>query len=97
VVGGTLQVVGAPVVVNGGTGGAVVGAVGRAGGGGGGVAVVAGPGCSFCGDWWVRPPTRTAVATMIMNATRMAAPIIVRPASVLDHDVVSGFTSVVRH
>ena len=99
-VGGALQVVGAlVVVVNGGAGGAVVGlavgVLGGAGGAGDGVAVlVAGLGCSFCGDWLVWPPTRTTVATMIMNAATIAAPIIVRPASVLNHGVVSGFVSV---
>jgi hypothetical protein len=85
---GALQVVGAlVVVVNGGAGAAVVGlavgVIGGAGGAGAGVAaVVAGPGCSFCGDWLVAPPTTTTVATMIMNAARMVAPIIVRPVGV---------------
>jgi hypothetical protein len=99
-VGGGVQVVGVlVVVVNGGAGAAVVGlAVGALGGGGGGGAgvgaVVAGPGCSFCGDWLASPPTRTTVATMIMNAATMAAPIIVRPPSVLNHGVVPGLGSV---
>jgi hypothetical protein len=92
VVGGALQVVGALVVVNGGTGAAVVGlAIGGAGGAGAGVDVAAGLGCSFCGDWLAWPPTRTTVATMTMNAATMAAPIIVRPPSVLNHGVVPGF------
>jgi hypothetical protein len=99
-VGGALQVVGALVaVVNGGTGAAVVGlavgALGGAGGAGAGVdAAVAGPGCWFCGDWLAWPPTRTTVATMTMNAATMAAPIIVRPPSVLNHCVVPGLGSV---
>ena len=87
------------VVVKGGAGAAVVGlAFGALGGGGGGGAgagaVVAGPGCSFCGDWLAWPPTRTTVATMTMNAVTMAAPIIVRPPSVLNHGVVPGLGSV---
>jgi len=57
-------------------------------------AVVAGPGCSFCGDWLAWPPTRTTVATMTMNAATMAAPIIVRPPSVLNQGVVPGLGSV---
>jgi hypothetical protein len=103
-VGGAVQVVGVlVVVVNGGAGAAVVGlafgALGGGGGGGGGGgagvgAVVAGPGCSFCGDWLAWPPTRTTVATMTMNAATMAAPIIVRPPSVLNHGVVPGLGSV---
>ena len=103
-VGGGVQVVGAwVVVVNGGAGAAVVGlafgALGGGGGGGGGGgagvgAVVAGPGCSFCGDWLAWPPTRTTVATMTMNAATMAAPIIVRPPSVLNQGVVPGLGSV---
>ena len=91
-VGGGVQVVVALVVVvdgGGGAGAAVVGvAVGAlegAGGAGAGVdVVVAGAGCWFCGDW-LAPPTRTTVATMIMNAATTAAPMIVRPASVLNH------------
>jgi hypothetical protein len=97
VVGGALQVVGALVVViNGGAGAAVVGlAVGGAGGAGAGVGVgVAGPGCSFCGDWLAWPPTRITVATMTVNAATMAAPIIVRPPSVLNHCVFPGSESV---
>jgi hypothetical protein len=99
-VGGAIKVVGVlVVVVNGGAGAAVVGlalgALGGAGGAGAGVdSVVAGPGCSFCGDWLAWPPTRTTVATMTMNAATMAAPIIVRPPSVLNHCVVPGFGSV---
>jgi hypothetical protein len=96
-VGGALAVVGAVVVVvNGGAGAAVVGlALGGAGGAGAGVgAEVAGPGCSFCGDWLAWPPTRTTVATMTMNAATIAAPIIVRPPSVLNHCVVFGSGSV---
>jgi hypothetical protein len=100
VVGGAIKVVGVlVVVVNGGAGAAVVGlavgALGGAGGAGAGVdSVVAGPGCSFCGDWLAWPPTRTTVATMTMNAATMAAPIIVRPPSVLNHCVVFGSGSV---
>ena len=99
-VGGAIKVVGVlVVVVNGGAGAAVVGlavgALGGAGGAGAGVdSVVAGPGCSFCGDWLAWPPTRTTVATMTMNAATMAAPIIVRPPSVLNHGVVFGSGSV---
>jgi hypothetical protein len=95
-VGGGAKVVGALVaVVNGGAGGAVVGlavgVLGGAGGAGAGADVgVAGAGCSF----WLAPPTRTAVATMIMNATTMATPINVRPPSVLNHFVAPGFGSV---
>jgi hypothetical protein len=97
-VGGALQVVGALVVVNGGAGAAVVGlavgAIGGAGGAGAGFDVAAGLGCAFCGDWLAWPPTRTTVATMTMNAVTMAAPIIVRPPSVLNHRVFPGFGSV---
>jgi hypothetical protein len=98
-VGGALQVVGARVVVVNGGAGAVVGlAVGTLGGGGGAGAdvdvLVAGAGCSFCGEFLVSPPTRTTVATMTMSAATMAAPIIVRPPSVLNHCVVAGFGSV---
>jgi hypothetical protein len=97
-VGGALHVVGAlVVVVNAGAGagaGVAVGALGGAGGAGAGVDVlVAGAGCSFCGEFLVSPPTRTTVATMTMNAATMAAPIIVRPPSVLNHCVVPGFGS----
>jgi hypothetical protein len=98
-VGGAVHVVGAlVVVVTGGGGGAVVGlALGGGGGGGGGGAGagadvgVAGAGCS---DDWLAPPTRTAVATMTINATTKATPINVRPVSVLNHGVVFGFGSV---
>jgi hypothetical protein len=98
-VGGAVHVVGAlVVVVNGGAGavlGLAVGALGGAGGAGAGVdALVAGAGCSFCGDFFISPPTRTTVATMTVNAATMAAPIIVRPPSVLNHCVVPGFGSV---
>ena len=98
-VGGAVHVVGAWVVVvdgGGGAGGFVGLAVGVLGGGGGAGAVVlaAGAGCSSCGDLLVSPPTRTTVATMTMNAATMAAPIIVRPPSVLNHCVVPGFGSV---
>jgi hypothetical protein len=91
-VGGAVVVGALVAVVNGGAGGAVVGlALGGAGGAGAGADVgVAGAGCSF----WLAPPTRTAVATMIMNATTMATPINVRPPSVLNHFVVPGFGSV---
>jgi hypothetical protein len=94
-VGGAVQVVGALVVVVNGGGGAEVGALGGAGGAVAGVDVLgAGAGCSFCGDFLVSPPTRTTVATMTVNAATMAAPIIVRPPSVLNHCVVAGFGSV---
>jgi hypothetical protein len=94
-VGGAVHVVGALVVVVNGGAGAAVGALGGAGGAGAGVdALVAGAGCSFCGDFFISPPTRTTVATMTMNAATMAAPIIVRPPSVLNHCVVPGFGSV---
>ena len=98
-VGGAIEVVGALVVVVNGGAGAVVGlafgALGGAGGAGADVdALVAGAGCSFCGDCLVSPPTRTTVATMTMNAATMAAPIIVRPPSVLNHGVDPGFGSV---
>ncbi len=96
-VGGAVHVVGAwVVVVSGGAGGLVGLAVGVLGGAGGAGAVVlaAGVGCSSCGDLLVLPPTRTTVATMTMNAATMAAPIIVRPPSVLNHCVVPGFGSV---
>jgi hypothetical protein len=91
-VGGAVQVVVALVVVvdgGGGAGAAVVGAVvgaleGAGGAGAGVVAVVAGAGCWFCGDW-LAPPTRITVETMIMNAATTVAPMIVRPASVLNH------------
>jgi hypothetical protein len=94
-VGGAVVVGALVAVVNGGAGGAVVGlavgVLGAAGGAGAGADVgVAGAGCSF----WLAPPTRTAVATMIMNATTMATPINVRPPSVLNHFVVPGFGSV---
>ncbi|PXX08011.1 hypothetical protein [Mycolicibacterium moriokaense] len=97
-VGGALEVVGALVVVVNAGAGAVVGlaagALGGAGGAGAGVdALVAGAGCSFCGDLLVSPPTRTTIATMTMNAATMAAPIIVRPPSVLNHGVVPGLGS----
>jgi len=95
-VGGGANVVGALVVVvsggAGGAGGAVAGVLGGAGGAGAGADVgVAGAGCSF---WLALPPTRTAVATMTVNATTMATPISVRPPSVLNHFVVPGFGSV---
>jgi hypothetical protein len=94
-VGGAVQVVGALVVVVNGGGGAEVGALGGAGGAVAGVDVlVAGAGCSFCGDFLVSPPTRTTVATMTMNAATIAAPIIARLPSVLNHCVVAGFGSV---
>jgi hypothetical protein len=94
-VGGAIRVVGAlVVVVNGGAGAGVVGlALGGAGGAGAGADVgVAGAGCS--GADWLAPPTRTAVATMTINATTRATPINVRPRSVLNHFVVPGFGSV---
>lgn len=95
-VGGAVEVVGAlVVVVNGGAGRAEVGALGVAGGAVAGVDVlVAGAGCSFGGDFLVSPPTRTTVATMTMNVATKAAPIIVRPPSVLNHCVVAWFGSV---
>jgi hypothetical protein len=98
-VGRALQVVGALVVVVNAGAGAVVGlAVGALEGAGGAVAgvdvLVAGAGCSFCGDFLVSPPMRITVATMTTNAATMAAPIIVRPPSVLNHCVVPGFGSV---
>jgi hypothetical protein len=93
--GGAVHVVGALVTdVNGGGGGAA-GVVAGAGGGGGGAgagggvdAEVAGAGVLGCGDWL--PPMRSTAATITMKAIRMAAPIMVRPASVLCHGVDSG-------
>lgn len=78
-------------------GGAVrlaVGALGEAGGAAGagdggdglvGVAVCELEDCPLCWDSFDSPPMSTANAVMTIKAPTKAAPIIVRPASVLNH------------